>query len=74
MLRTALVLTLALAGPALGATVDDGLRRRVEGRVVFIGSSAGLDARVMTPDGQRAATASRHAGRVCPEAARAACR
>jgi signal transduction histidine kinase len=46
----------ALAGAAAGATVDAALRAQLAGRVVFIGSSAGLDPRVMTPDGQRAAT------------------
>jgi signal transduction histidine kinase/CheY-like chemotaxis protein len=46
----------ALAGAATGAAVDDALRAQLAGRVVFIGSSAGLDPRVMTPDGQRTAT------------------
>ena len=46
----------ALAGAAAGAAADDTLRARLAGRIVFIGSSAGLDPRVMTPDGQRAAT------------------
>jgi signal transduction histidine kinase/CheY-like chemotaxis protein len=46
----------ALAGSATGAVADDALRAQLAGRVVFIGSSATLDPRVMTPDGQRAAT------------------
>jgi signal transduction histidine kinase/CheY-like chemotaxis protein len=46
----------ALAGVAAGAVPDRALSATVAGRDVFIGSSAGLDARVMTPDGQRAAT------------------
>ena len=45
-----------LAGAATGAVADEALRAQLAGRVVFIGSSAGLDPRVMTPDGQRAAT------------------
>jgi signal transduction histidine kinase/CheY-like chemotaxis protein len=46
----------ALAGAAAGAAPDDALRSQLAGRIVLIGSSAGLDPRVMTPDGQRAAT------------------
>ena len=46
----------ALAGAAAGDAPDEALRAQLAGRVVFIGSSAGLDPRVMTPDGQRAAT------------------
>jgi signal transduction histidine kinase/CheY-like chemotaxis protein len=46
----------AVAGAALGLSDAAGLRQQLTGRVVFIGSSADLGPRVMTPDGQRAAT------------------
>jgi signal transduction histidine kinase/CheY-like chemotaxis protein len=46
----------ALAGAAAGAAPDRALFPQLAGRVIFIGSSAGLDPRVMTVDGQRAAS------------------
>lgn len=46
----------AVAAAALGLPAEPGLRERLAGRAVFIGSSAGLANRVMTPVGQRAGT------------------
>lgn len=45
-----------VAGAALGLLPADGLRSQLNGRVVFIGSSAGLGSRVMTPAGQLSGT------------------
>jgi signal transduction histidine kinase/CheY-like chemotaxis protein len=45
-----------VAGAALGRPAPAGLREQLQGRVVFIGSSAGLGNRVMTPGGQLSGT------------------
>ncbi|HSW07211.1 CHASE2 domain-containing protein [Aquabacterium sp.] len=46
----------AVAGAALGQPTVPGLREQLADRVVFIGSSAGLGNRVMTPAGQLTGT------------------